>query len=81
MGPCLCCDPYCSSCGNLTAMELEDAKQALMEVCAGEQLNVAEYKFLYDAVPSLIKTFRKSLIEWENERKAIEAEKVYFDIN
>lgn len=45
-GPCLCGDPYCPSCGNPGAAELEATEEWAMEEMSKAQLTPDEYRLV-----------------------------------
>lgn len=58
MGPCLCGDPACPSCGNPSLTALEIAEEKLMDAITEQQLSIFEYYFLIAAIPGLIAAYR-----------------------
>jgi hypothetical protein len=44
MGPCMCGDPYCSSCGDPGRAEAEEAETAVIELFAKEKFTPEEYR-------------------------------------
>lgn len=61
MGPCLCGDPYCSSCGNPAAAAIEDAESKLMELLNGENLTPDEYEIVGAAGLAVVHTIREQV--------------------
>ena len=57
-GPCLCGDPYCSSCGNPAAAAMADAMDSLHEcidLCISSH---DEILFLNELIPTLLDNYR-----------------------
>jgi len=92
-GPCLCGDPYCSSCGNPAAAayadEVGEAMDNLQKAFESNSFTPAEIKMVQSlamrAVISsrkiteqAIKDYQAAIAENEAERKAVEAEQAYW---
>lgn len=61
MGPCLCGDPYCLSCGNPAAAEIEAAADDLLEKLAADGISADEYSIVRDAGIAAVKLVREKL--------------------
>ena len=73
-GPCLCGDPYCGSCGNPAAAEIEAAEEWAIEELAKAGLSAEEYRFVITLGISALAPARAMAIAAINAHKEIEAE-------
>lgn len=62
-GPCLCGDPYCSSCGTLALAETEAAEEALLNKLAEAKLSSAEYEIMLEVGLTAVNKHREALSE------------------
>lgn len=46
IGPCMCGDPYCASCGNSKLADLEAAEEAAMDAFQKAKLTPDEYEMV-----------------------------------
>ena len=54
MGPCLCGDPYCGSCGNPELALYEDAEIAIGEKLSELKAPLEFYTWLLESIPALL---------------------------
>lgn len=66
IGPCLCGDPYCASCGDPSAAAFEDLVERLAEELS--QLDDIECRLFVDAGRMAVKNFRTAQ-KWIKERQ------------
>ena len=59
MGPCLCGDPYCSSCGDPGLEKIEDAADKVASELCNNWNEMAIYGLLY-ALPSFYNYYNKA---------------------
>lgn len=78
MGPCLCGDIACHSCGNPAAAPAADAADALQEQLDGMQLSLEEYELLCEIIPVIINT-RRTSVEREIRARMPEPADLGFD--
>lgn len=60
MGPCLCGDPYCGSCGNPSLAKLEAIKDDFMEKIHNAGLDEFEYRIVLDVGLKAVEMSRKA---------------------
>lgn len=69
-GPCLCCDPYCASCGDPHLAKVEEAEQAMTEAFAKEGFDVEDYQLVTQIGIATVKTSREIIKQVVGERLA-----------
>jgi hypothetical protein len=63
VGPCLCGDLYCGSCGNPAHAALEEAEIALMDILNDNQATLGHYQILIAIIPTFIEAVNKAVGE------------------
>lgn len=65
IGPCLCGDPYCPSCGNPEQAAFEDAVEAMFEKIMEEKIiqDYQEIEIFYEAGKKAVELFRNHMEE------------------
>ena len=60
IGPCLCGDPYCSSCGNPSAAKFADAIEDFCERLENDVHDEYELSIFYEAGLKAVHDYRKT---------------------
>lgn len=73
MGPCLCGDPYCPSCGDPELGRIEAAEEAMMKALSDQKFTVEEYEFATRVAIQSVEAFREALkgarIQWNLDKE------------
>lgn len=69
-GPCLCGDPYCGSCGDPGAVELEAASEGVMDAFGEAKFTVEEYALAGAVAIAAVEAHRKAAKVLLDEQRA-----------
>jgi len=61
VGPCLCGDPYCPSCGDPSAAEFEEWIERFTDKLIEAKIDIFEAKFIENSVFVLLKVYRDNI--------------------
>jgi hypothetical protein len=71
-GPCLCGDPYCSSCGNPAAAEFADIMEDHCEMLEGFLIAKEEFQIFSEAGKAAVLKQRRESEEVEGEGESLD---------
>ena len=78
VGPCLCGDPYCGSCGDPSAAILEEAENELCDLLAQQGASLVHYTILSEMIPTFIKAVNKAIDDEVRERMQAQEEYIEY---
>lgn len=79
MGPCLCGDVACHSCGNPYQAEVEAAEEAAMDAIAAEKPTPEEYAMVAEIGVTVIRATRAAAERTVREIQSVQAEQSLSD--
>jgi hypothetical protein len=78
VGPCLCGDPYCGSCGDPSLAVLEEAEEKLMDVLHVNQATIEHYEILIEVIPKFVEAVNNAIGEAVQDLRADDEEYISY---